>query len=104
MPTNVHTSPLPHFHSSQAPHWDTAVALDYSRTGSHFAGLGEGGLVAVWRQDRIGAGGIGYADWAHHVRGEGGGIWSPNMMSPLSSSLFFADSPIYTFITSSVSP
>ena len=53
--------------SPQAPHWDTAVALHYSRTGSHFVGLGEGGLVAVWRQDRVGVAGVGYADWTHHV-------------------------------------
>ncbi|GAX73065.1 hypothetical protein CEUSTIGMA_g518.t1 [Chlamydomonas eustigma] len=49
-----------------AQHWETAVALQYSRKGSHFAGLGEGGLVAVWRQDRVGSHGLGYAEWTHH--------------------------------------
>lgn len=43
--------------------------LRYARAGSRFVGVGEGGLVACWRQDLApGVGGVGYADWAHHVR------------------------------------
>ena len=44
------------------------VSLRYTRLGTRFFGLGVGGLVATWRQDLPpAAGGLGYADWVHHV-------------------------------------
>ena len=55
------------------PHWGHAASLTYSATGARFAAIGEGGLVAMWRSDVMGAGGAGYADWAHQVRGAGPG-------------------------------
>ncbi|GFR41681.1 hypothetical protein Agub_g2427 [Astrephomene gubernaculifera] len=49
-----------------APHWGHAAALSYSTpSGGRFAGIGEGGLVALWRADAMGPGGLGYADWTH---------------------------------------
>eukprot|EP00798_Chlamydomonas_sp_ICE-L_P019170 gene19170-25779_t len=52
----------------QAPNWESAVRIRYSRTGSRFAGIGEGGLVALWRPEvePFGSGGLRYADWTHH--------------------------------------
>ena len=53
----------------QAPHWDSAARIRYCRSGTRFAAIGEGGAVALWRQDvePIGAAGLRYADWVHHV-------------------------------------
>ncbi|GLI71120.1 hypothetical protein VaNZ11_016189, partial [Volvox africanus] len=54
-------------------HWGHVTALSYSTpSGGRFAGIGEGGLVAMWRTDVIGLGGLGYADWAHHCVGRHG--------------------------------
>ncbi|KAG2488583.1 hypothetical protein HYH03_012902 [Edaphochlamys debaryana] len=56
-----------------APHWGHAAALAYSTpSGGRFAGIGEGGLVALWRTDVMGPGGLGYADWTHHCVGKHG--------------------------------
>ncbi len=53
-----------------APHWGYATALCFSAAGGgRFAGIGEGGTVALWRTDVLGLGGLGYADWTHHVSG-----------------------------------
>jgi hypothetical protein len=49
-----------------APHWDSAASIAHSRCGTRFAGVGHGGLVAVWSEDVRGQGGIGYASWTHH--------------------------------------
>jgi len=57
----------------QSPHWDGAARLRYTRVGSRFVGVGEGGVVACWRQDLApGPGGVGYADWAHHCMAKRG--------------------------------
>eukprot|EP00198_Chlamydomonas_reinhardtii_P002858 XP_001692194.1 predicted protein [Chlamydomonas reinhardtii] len=55
------------------PHWGHAAALRYSSPGGgRFVGIGEGGLVAMWRADVSGPGGLGYADWTHHCVGRHG--------------------------------
>lgn len=57
------------------PHWGHAAALRYSSPGGgRFVGIGEGGLVAMWRADVSGPGGLGYADWTHHVSGAWGWV------------------------------
>ncbi|KXZ50483.1 hypothetical protein GPECTOR_16g658 [Gonium pectorale] len=56
-----------------APHWGHAAALAYSTpAGGRFVGIGEGGLVALWRADGLGPGGLGYSDWMHHCVGKRG--------------------------------
>lgn len=51
----------------QCPHWGGVVNLLYTRQGSRFLGLGQGGLVSTWRQDLPpDSSGLGYADWVHH--------------------------------------
>ena len=52
---------------TQVAHWGGAAAIRYSRSGTRFGAVGEGGLVAIWRPDMASSAGIGYADWVHHV-------------------------------------
>ena len=50
-----------------APHWGVPAALRFSRSGARFGGVGEGGLVGLWRQDFISAAdGLGHAEWVQH--------------------------------------
>ncbi|GIM04382.1 hypothetical protein Vretimale_8962, partial [Volvox reticuliferus] len=54
-------------------HWGHVAALSYSTpSGGRFAGIGDCGLVAMWRTDVLGVGGLGYADWTHHCVGRHG--------------------------------
>lgn len=46
----------------QCPHWGGVAKLLYTRQGSRFLGLGDGGLVATWRQD-IPPDGSGFGQW-----------------------------------------
>ncbi len=49
------------------PHWGVPTALRFSRSGSRFAAVGEGGLVGLCRHDAISAaGGLGHAEWVQH--------------------------------------
>lgn len=54
--------------ATRCAHVHPQARVVYARSGTRFAGVGEGGVVALWRQDLApSARGLGFADWVHHV-------------------------------------